>query len=173
MQAAVVTDFGADGVQQVQEAQVDGVDFIRAVVAQNRIHGPDGILVVMAVPAIANFQMFAGVGVEKLEGPFAPLFRAGRCIQGFGQDQSGGQQGAQLEKTSAGEMGAVVRPGRRRLRSHCFSHASHPIVRSWEVNGRSRIRRGRDHSAFCKSYAGFCKSHACIRADSAGDLLDQ
>ena len=33
MQAAVLTHFGSDGVQQIKETQVDGVHFIRSVVS--------------------------------------------------------------------------------------------------------------------------------------------
>jgi len=65
VQAAVVAHFGANVVQQIQESPVYGVLFIRAVVSKNGIHGLEGILVVMAVPAIADLQTFAGVGVVK------------------------------------------------------------------------------------------------------------
>jgi len=136
VQTAFPSNLGADGVQQVQKAQVDGVDFIRAVVPQNVVHGFDGLLIVLAVAAIADSESFSGVGVEKFKDALAPLIRSGCRVQCFGQDQSGGRQGTQLEEASAGELRAVGRSGRRRLHSHRFNHTRHPIIRSFGINGR-------------------------------------
>ena len=77
----------------------------------------------MAVPAIADFQTFACVGVVKFEEPLAPFIGPGRRVKDFGHGQSSGHQGAELEKASAGDSRAVIRLGNRRLRSLCFSHA--------------------------------------------------
>jgi len=137
VQAAVASDFGADGVQQIQKAQVDGMDLVGAMIPEDRVHGLDGIVVVLTVPAVADFQSLAGMGVEKPEGSFAPFARSGCGIQGLRQSQSGGQQGAQLKKASAGKTLVAGQPGMRSLRWHRFSHTCHPIARSVEVNGRS------------------------------------
>jgi len=80
VQTAFPSDLGADGVQQVQEAQVDGMDLIRTVVPQNVVHGLDGLLIVLAVAAIADIQAFTGMGVEKFEDALAPFIRSGCCV---------------------------------------------------------------------------------------------
>jgi len=77
VQTAFPSNLGADGVQQVQKAQVDGVDFIRAVVPQNVVHGFDGLLIVLAVAAIADSESFSGMGVEEFKDALAPFIRSG------------------------------------------------------------------------------------------------
>jgi len=40
----------------------------------------------MAVTKVADLQSFLGVGVEKLQVPFAPLIRSGDGLQAWRQD---------------------------------------------------------------------------------------
>jgi hypothetical protein len=80
VQAAVLAGFSADGVQQIQEAQVDGVDFVGAVIPQDRVHRFYGALIVVAVLAVADLQALAGMGIEKLEGPITPFIGPGSGI---------------------------------------------------------------------------------------------
>jgi hypothetical protein len=139
MQAAVTADFGADGVQQVQEARVDGMDFVGAMIPQNPVDRRDGALIVLTVAAVADLQAFAGMGVEKFKDALAPLVGERNGVKGSGKYESGGQEGAELEKLSAGNLGVVCRLWWRRLSSDRFTHTSHPIARSFQVNGRLPI----------------------------------
>jgi len=136
MQAAFLAYLGADGMQQIQETQVDGMDFTGAVIPQNRVDRSNGIPVVATVLVIVDLYLFAGMGVEKLEGAHATVLRSGDCIKCLGKCQSGRQEGSYLEKASAGKMRIVCQAFMRRLHSRRFSHASHPIAWSLEVNGR-------------------------------------
>ena len=137
MQAAVPADFGADGVQEIQEARVDGMDFVGAMIPQNPVDRRDGVVIVLTVSAVADLQAFTGMGVEKFKDALAPLVGERNGVKGSGKDKSGGDEGADLEKLSAGNLCVVCRLCGRRLGSDRFTHTSHPIARSFQVNERS------------------------------------
>jgi hypothetical protein len=63
--------------QQIQKPQINGVDFVGPVIAQNIVHCCDGIATITSVAVIADFQSLLGMGVEKLQVPFTRIIRSG------------------------------------------------------------------------------------------------
>jgi hypothetical protein len=76
--------------QQIQKPQINGVDFIGAVIAEDIVHRCDGVAMVAAVATITDFQPLLGMGIEKLQVPFTRVIRSGHGLEAWRQDQAGG-----------------------------------------------------------------------------------